>query len=388
MLTAVVWLFVSIAVSGCVIALASALAVRAFASARARSRLLWQDATPVAAVTILKPLHGAEPGLHENLLSFLQQDYGGPVQVVFGVSSAGDAAIPVVRRLIAEHPERDLELVIGGRAAGGNGKIGNLIGMRRSIRHDVIVLSDSDMRVGPRYLADSVAALSEGGVGLVTYLYRGGAHHGFWPTLSSMGIDYHFLPSLLLGVRLKKAHPCMGATMAFTRATLEAIGGFEAFATCLADDYAIGEAVRATGQRVVLAHEAIVHRCTERTFADLYAHELRWARTVRSIDPAGFAGSVIANPLPFALLAALLGGFDSVGAAAVAGTLLCRALLQWQVERALGLSTGRWMLGPLRDVLSFVVFCASYLANDVVWRGERFRVSTDGSMEKLEGSRS
>ena len=388
MLTSVVWVLVVVAALGCMTTLASMLAVRAFARARDRTRRSRQDVVVDASVTILKPLHGDEPGLHRNLQSFLQQDYPGPVQVVFGVSSPTDTAIPVVRRLIADYPALALELVVGRRPTRGNGKIVNLIGMSKAIRHDVVVLSDSDMRVGPRYLADTVRTLVSPGVGLVTYLYRGGSGRGLWATLSTMAIDYHFLPSLLLGVRLDKARPCMGATMAFTRRTLDAIGGFDAFATCLADDYAIGEAVRATGQAVVLAHEAIEHRCTERSFAALYAHELRWARTVRSIDPVGFAGSIVTNPLPFALIAALSSGFDALGVASLATTLLCRSLLQWQVEQALERSTGRWLLGPARDGLSFVVFFASYLANDVVWRGERFHVTADGALEKLEGSRS
>ena len=388
MLTPLLWLAVAVAALGCLTTVASILAVRGFSKARDAATAVADPAPVAPCVTILKPLHGAEAGLYDNLRSFLRQDYDGGIQVIFGVSSPADEAIPIVRRLIDEHPERDLVLVIGRLARRGNGKIVNLIGMRAAIRHDVVVLSDSDMRVGPRYLADTVTALSRPDVGLVTYLYRGGSESGPWATLATMGIDYHFFPSVLLGLWLGKARPCMGATMAFTTETLDAIGGFEAFADCLADDYAIGEAVRATGRRVVVAGEAIEHRCTERSLADLYAHELRWARTVRGIDPFGFAGSFVTNPLPFALAALVLSGFDPVGVATLTVTLACRLLLQWQAERVLGLSTGRWTLMPLRDMLSFVVFFASYLADDVVWRGQRYRVSTDGTLERLEGSRS
>ena len=390
MLMSVVWLAVAIAALGCLATVASIVAIRGFPNARGAFEPAADPALAVvvASVTILKPLHGAEPGLYDNLRSFLRQDYDGAIQVVFGVSGQSDDAIPVVRRLIDEHPEHDLVLVVGRPARQGNGKIVNLIGMRAAIRHDVVVLSDSDMRVGPRYLVDTVTTLSRPNVGLVTSLYRGGSEPGLWATLASMGIDFHFFPSVLLGLALGQARPCMGATMAFTTETLDAIGGFEAFVGCLADDYAIGEAVRATGRRVVVAGEAIEHRCTERSLADLYAHELRWARTVRGIDPFGFAGSFVTNPLPFALAALVLSGFDAVGVATLAFTLGCRLLLQRQAERVLGLSTSRWTLMPLRDTLSFVVFCASYFADDVVWRGQRYRVSTDGTLERLEGSRS
>ena len=225
-------------------------------------------------------------------------------------------------------------------------------------------------------------------MGLVTYLYRGESDHGFWAVLSSMAIDFHFFPSVLLGLTLKKAHPCMGATMAFTRATLASIGGFEAFVTCLADDYAIGAAVRATGRRVTVGTDVVVHRCTEPSLRDLFLHELRWARTLRSIDPLGFTGSFITNPLPFALLATLSGGFEIFGLSTLGITIACRLLLQRQIERTLEVSTNRWILSPARDAFSFIVFLASYLANDVVWRGQRFHVTADGTMEKLEGSRS
>lgn len=347
-------------------------------------------ATNSIGITVVKPLFGAEPGLYDNLVSFLHQDHRGEVQIVFGVASASDPAVPIVRRLIAENPTRDLALVIGRGRSAGNGKIGNLIGMVPSIRHDCIVLSDSDIRVESDYLTQVAAALEQPGVGLVTALYRGDSGSGPWAVLSSMAIDFHFFPSVLLGVLLKKARPCMGATMAFSRQTLQAIGGFQAFSACLADDYAIGEAVRALGLRVVVGPQIVSHRCTERSLVDLFEHELRWARTLRTIDPRGFAGSFLTNPLPFALLAAVTTdpgrGFGWIGIATLCLTALCRCMLQWQIERTLGISTSRWLLMPARDLLSFVVFCASFLTTDVVWRGQRYRVADDGSLIDLKGS--
>lgn len=386
-MTVLSWMMIVVALIGCCASLASTLAVRRF-----RRAVHVAAQTPTASVTILKPLHGAEPDLYENLSSFIDQRYAGEVQIVFGVCGAADTAIPIVHRLIAEHPQHALELVVSRPALNGNGKIANLIGMKKAIRHDFLVLSDSDMRVGPDYLERVVGALVDPDVGLVTYLYRGEANRGLWALLSSMAIDYHFFPQVLLGLRLKKAHPCMGATMALRSETLAAIGGFEAFASCLADDYAIGEAIRSSGRRVVVGSDVVVHRCTEANLADLFFHELRWARTLRSIDPRGFAGSLVTNPLPFALFAALLATLvNGVGVYVLATLLItvcCRLLLQSQVERALGISTGRWVLSPARDVFSFVVFIASYLVNDVVWRGHRYRVANDGTMEKLVGSRS
>ena len=371
-----------VALAGCVCALYSVLVVRRFAFESRPPH----EATP-AGITVLKPLHGAESKLYENLLSFLSQDYPGPVQVIFGVSDAADEALPVVRRLFEEFPDRDLGLSIGTRTVPGNAKIANLIGMSALIRHELIVMSDSDIRVESDYLRRASAALSQPGVGLVTCLYRGEPDRGPWAQLSSMAIDYHFLPAVLLAIRLDRGRPCFGATMAFSKQTLEAIGGFRAFANYLADDHAIGEAVRASGQRVIVGPHVVAHLCAERSAAELFHHELRWARTIRSIDPLGFAGSFITYPIPFALAAAMLGGFDAVGSATLLATVLCRVALQWQIENSLRLATWRWALGPLRDILSFFIFCAAFLTDVVVWRGHRYRIRANGTMEALKGSK-
>lgn len=373
-------LCIGIAIVGCVYTLAALYAVRGF---RRGARAI--PACAAASVTVLKPLHGLEAGLYENLVSFVDQDHGGPVQIVFGLADANDPARSVVQRLMRDFPDHDLELVVGFRHVEGNGKVANLNAMRVTIAHDVVVLSDSDIRVERSYLREICDALAEPGVGLVTCLYRGGSNRDLWSRLSSMAIDFHFVPSVLLGVRLAKARPCMGATMAFSARTLETIGGFGAFVGHLADDYAIGEAVRASGQRVVVASHVVEHRCNERSARDLFLHELRWARTIRSIDPLGFAGSVIAHPLPFALAGLLAGSHEILALVTLLATLVCRGLLEWQVERTMGVSTARWLLGPLRDLLSFVVFCASFVTDVVVWRGRRYRVRADGTMEELGG---
>lgn len=373
-------LCIGMAGAGCVYSLAAVRAVRAF-----RSRAPSPAAPTARGITVLKPLHGAEPGLYENLVSFVHQDHVGPVQIVFGIAQASDAARPVVLRLMQEFPGHDLELVVGAQPVDGNAKIANLATMSAAIKHDVVVLSDSDIRVRESYLRETCDTLAEPGVGLVTCIYRGGAASGLWAHLSTMAIDFHFLPSVLLGLRLGKARPCMGATMAFTRSTLDAIGGFRAFVGHLADDYAIGEAVRATGQRVALAAHLVEHRCNERSASDLYLHELRWARTIRSIDPFGFAGSIVTYPLPFAMVAVACGSEPAAALLTLFATLSCRGLLQREVERTLGLATHRWLLGPVRDLASFVVFCSSFVTDVVVWRGRRYRVRPDGTMEELKG---
>lgn len=400
---------------GCICAVVEARAVRRFGHASHHRQEEPTGAGPAAqatGATLLKPLHGAEPGLYENLVSFATQAHDGPLQLLFGVADAADPAALAVRRLQQAFPDVDIDLVVTGPALRGNAKIANLAGTSASIRHPVVVLSDSDIRVGPDYLRTTLALLGEPGVGLVTWLYRGEAYgeasagedtpregsagkrraksqaSGLWAVLSAMAIDYHFFPSVLLGLAAGRGKPCVGATVAFTRDTLEAIGGFQAFADYLADDHAIGEAVRRLGLRVVVAPRLVVHGCNERRAAPLVQHELRWARTIRSLDASGFLGSIVLHPLPLALAGALMRGFDGLSCVVLAAALLCRLGLQWQVDITLGLQAGdsarRWALGPMRDMLSFAVFCASFLNNAVVWRGRRYHVRPDGTMVEVK----
>jgi ceramide glucosyltransferase len=362
------------AVVGAAYALAAVVIVRRFA----------EQVPPAAAtfpaVTIIKPLHGGEPGLDENLLSFCDQDYPGPVQLLLGVQDANDAAVAVIERIIARDARCDIELKVTGPPRDGNPKVATLVGLQRHIRHDVVVLSDSDIAVGRNYLATIVAALDQPDVGLVTCLYRGAPHAGMWSRLASMAIDYHFLPNVLMGMTLGLARPCFGSTIALRRETLAAIGGFEAFLPALADDNAMGEAVRAAGLRVAIPPLVVIHACSEQSAGDLFRHELRWARTVRSLNALGYAGSIITNPLPLAVLGAGLTGLTPFSAIIIAVSIACRLVLQIQIDHALRVRPGRWWLGPVRDMLVFVIYVASFFVSAVSWRGHRYEIRADGTL--------
>jgi ceramide glucosyltransferase len=220
-------------------------------------------------------------------------------------------------------------------------------------------------------------------VGLVTCLYRGAAIAGFWSRLAAAAVDQHFLPSVLVGVQFGLAKPCFGSTIALRRETLERIGGFEAFANTLADDYAMGDAVRRLGLKVEIAPFTIGHTFAEGSFGELLAHELRWARTIRLVDPIGYAGSIITHPLPFALAALPLSGFNAIAWMILAVTLACRLFVPIQVERLPGGGKSSLWLSPLRDLLSFAVFVASYIPGAVSWRGRRYSVSSDGTVTPI-----
>ncbi|HKP66267.1 MAG TPA: bacteriohopanetetrol glucosamine biosynthesis glycosyltransferase HpnI, partial [Casimicrobiaceae bacterium] len=295
---------------------------------------------------------------------------------------ADDEAAAVVDALIAIRPGRDLELCITGGTTGSNPKVANLCGMQHLIRHDVVVIADSDIAVAPDYLQRTVAALEQPGVGAVTYLYRGVPHRGVWAKLAAMAIDCHFVPNALVGVALGLARPCFGSTIALRRETLTAIGGFDAFREQLADDYAMGAAVRQLGMRVAIPPLVVEHSFNERTLAQLLRHELRWARTVRVADAAGYAGLALTHPLPFAIVATALEDF-AFGVTAIVASIACRLVLQRQVEHTLATrSLGIW-LGPVRDLLSFVIYCASFFVGVVSWRGHRYKVRSDGTLLPL-----
>lgn len=374
---AAAWICSAIALAGMVYSLAAMLFVRRFA--RRPSPM----ASSSPAVTILKPLHGAEPHLYENLASFCRQDYSGPIQIIFGVQDPADPAAVIVRRLIVDFPETDLSLVVDTRQHGANRKVANLVNMSDIIRHDVLVVADSDMMVPADYLGRVVGALEEPGIGLATCLYRGASDPGLRAGLASMAIDYHFLPSVLVGLGLGLARPCFGSTIALSREMLERIGGFRAFADHLADDNAIGEAVRRAGAKVAIPSLIVAHACPKKKLWELLRQELRWARTIRSINPLGFFGSLVAHPLPFVLLAVLLGDFDGFAVAMIGGILLCRLMLQREVDLAIDATVSRWRLGPLRDLMSFLVFVASFFVTAVSWRGHRYRVHSDGTLSYL-----
>jgi ceramide glucosyltransferase len=328
-------------------------------------------------VTILKPLRGDELALSRNLASFCTQDYPAPIQIIFGVQAADDKAIDVVKRLEAEFPHHDMLLVVDPATYGTNRKISNLINMSPVIRHGVVVLADSDIEAPRDYLLRLTAALDQPDVGGVTCLYRGVSVGGFWSKLSALAIDAHFLPNALVGIRLGVATPCFGSTIALGRSKLDAIGGFAAFADVLADDYAIGAALRAKGLKVVIPRFLVGHSCSETSLAELWRRELRSARTIRTVDPWGHAGSAVTHPLPFALLAAAAGA-PLPGLTLAVFSIACRMILLHVTSRSHGLPTPVYWLVPLCDLFSFVTFACSFFGQELTWRGERYRVLRNG----------
>ena len=378
MLDILVWPMLAASAVGCAYLWHACNAVERF------SRGVVPRASSPIPVTVLKPLRGEDSALHENLRSFCQQDHP-CFQIVFGVADANDPAVPVVRAIIGEFPQHDLSLVVESRQQGANLKVANLGNMLPVARHDLLVIADSDMRVTPNYLAAITAPLSNAApsgapVGLVTCLYRGVSNGGVWSDLASMHINHGFLPQAVVAQALGIDTGCFGATMVLTRATLEATGGFNALADTLADDHELGQAVRRLGMRVELSPYLVDDIVAEPSLSALYRHELRWARTIRLVAPWGFAGSAVTNPLPLAILAAALDAPQTPALAVLAVTLVCRFATAWRTDRALRLNHPSWWLLPLRDLLSFGIFAASFFGRSVAWRDRRFRINPSGQL--------
>jgi ceramide glucosyltransferase len=362
------WLILLLALGAIGYTLLAMLAVRRFARAP-----LPPPAT-AEPVTLLKPLHGIEPRLRENLASFLDQDWKAPIQMVAGANRADDPALAVARDLSSE-------IVIDGDPLplGANSKVANLCSMMRLAEHDLLILSDSDMAVPVDYVARVAATLEQPSVGAVTCIYRGRADARGWSRFAAAAISYQFAPGVVMSYALGAEQACMGSTIALRRTTLQRIGGFEAFADTLADDHAIGMAVRGLGLGVVpVPRMVLAHGCGESNFRAVWQHELRWAATVRSVNFSGHFGSLLTHPLALSLLAIPL--MPAAGAAAVAVSLLVRWHLARTIDSWAGEPTAPMLWLPARDLLSFAVFVTSFAARSVDWRGAKLRIGPRGQV--------
>ena len=365
-------------VCGCVIAaVAMIYTVIAWIAVRLIRRASPMKLSSLPPVTVLKPLCGAEYELYEALRSFCEQRYS-RFQIVFGVRDAEDPAVAVVHRLQREYPGLDLQLAIDPTQRGSSRKVSNLMNMMPLARHDLFVIADSDVRVAPDYLSRVVAPLQDPSVGIVTCPYRGRPRPGFWSLLGSMFVNEWFMPSARVAALFGSRSFAFGATIALRREVLAGIGGFAAIANQLADDYRLGELTRRMGLKTVLS-EVIVETCVdERSFADLVRHELRWLRTIRIVQPAGYAFSFISFGVPTAAVGCLLAGGADATLAMLAITAAARLMLHFAVCRT---PLPVWRIGVvvLNDALGFALWCWGFTARRVQWRQVRYHVARDGS---------
>ncbi len=336
------------------------------------------------AVTVLKPLCGAEPGLYENLRSFCSQDYP-EFQIVFGVCDRNDPALAVVSRLLAEFPNLSIDVVVDPRQHGGNRKVSSLINMMGRARHDVLVMADSDAYVGPDYLATVIPPLLDRKVGLVTCIYHGEPTPRIWSRLGAMYVNEWYMPSVLLARLFGHEGFASGQTLAMRRDTLQRIGGLRAIADHLADDYRIGELIRGLGLRIVLSPYLLRAEHHEPSLDLLVQHEVRWMRTLRILRPRSFSLIFFGFSLPLAVVGMLLCAGDAshsmLAWALFEITLLARVALHF-THRLRGerpLLADLWLV-PVRDVLLCWVWWRTFFTSRITWRGSEFDVDAHGIM--------
>jgi ceramide glucosyltransferase len=370
--------------SGCGTALALAataylliasLALRAGRAAGSR------QSVSVPPTTILKPLCGTEPGLYACLRSFCALNVP-QLQIVFGVSEPDDPALAVVRRLESEFPQLDLQVAVNPVRHGSNAKVSNLINMLPLARHDYLVIADSDVRVQPNYLEMVVMPLLDNGVGIVTCLYRGSPGAGLWSLLGSLFVNEWFIPSVRVAALFGSRTFAFGATIALRRDTLHRIGGFPRIANQLPDDYRLGELTRRLGLRTVLCSGEVETCVNEPDLRALLQHELRWLRTIRTVQPLGYALAVVTLGWPIAALGALVAGGSGMTLALLAGAVIARLMVSSAPRRARSLLK-QLALVALNDLIMLSLWVWSFANDRIRWREGYFRVARDGTLQPL-----
>jgi ceramide glucosyltransferase len=336
-------------------------------------------------VSILIPLCGADAGAYKNYAAFCRQDYPA-YQIVFGVRDPLDTAVPIVRRLMANFPERDIALVICPKTIGSNLKVSNLYNMLERAKHEWLVIVDSDIRVGTAYLRNIMPLLADQRVGLVTCLYRAAQAPDLAARLEAIGITADFVPGVLAAWLLEGMHFALGSTMALTRTTLKAIGGFQTISDYLADDFMLGNLIAKAGYEVCLARYVVEAVVAPMGFYGMLKHQLRWSRSMRFSRPVGYLGAVLTHGTALALLNLLVhrGAAPSLVLLGVALSLrLSMAWLigvHWLNDRVLQKSF--WLL-PLRDLLNFGVWCLGLVGKRVEWRGRLLEIIGDGKIVQV-----
>jgi len=344
------------------------------------------DLSSLPPVSILKPLKGVDPEIWQSFCSHAEQDYP-EFELIFGVSAPADPACDAVRKLQATYTKRKIKLVICDRILGTNVKVSTLAQMLPHAAHEILLVNDSDIRVAPDYLKRVAAALADPQVGLVTCLYRAEPAGTLGSRLEALGIATDFVPGVLSARFLERGlHFALGSTLAFRRADLAAIGGFESILNYLADDYEVGRRIAASGKRVELSPATVTTFLPPYSLGEFWQHQLRWSRTIRDARRGGYLGLLFTFGLPWSLLMVI-----ATGGAIWAWFL---AAVTYGIRLGIGLATASQVLGdrhtasniillPLRDLIAPFVWFAGLVGNRIHWRGDDFYLK-DGRLSKRD----
>lgn len=324
--------------------------------------------------SLLKPVRGIDFGSYENFASFCRQDYP-EYEILFAVNDSADPAVPLIQRLIAEFPEGHIRLLIGADWLGANRKVNKLARLAREAQHEILVITDGDVRVAPHYMREVVAPLADDSVGAVTSFYRGISEKNLGAELEAIGASSDFFAGVLVAEWMEGMSFALGASIATTKRWMQKIGGFEAIAGMHSDDYELGNRIAKASGRIVLSREAVWTMYPAQSLTAFWRHQIRWARTVRLCRPLSYSGLLFTHGLPWAVLAVLIAPLKWIGVGYLATYLILRFLMAWTVGvwgvRDDVLRRRIWLL-PLRDAIHFLVWLASFASNNIIWGGELF----------------
>jgi ceramide glucosyltransferase len=352
---------------------------------RARVAAAAVPASSLPAVTVLKPVHGMEPRLEENLESFFQQDYP-EFEVVFGAREADNAALQVAEKVRARYPHVNSRIVLSGLPTWPNAKVFSLDRMIGESSNDYLVISDSDVEVAPDFLRNVIPPLLDPEVGLVTCPYRGIPSTDLWSTLEALGMSIEMPSGVMVADMMEGMRFAMGAVMATRRDALQRIGGIGATADYYSDDFVLGNEIWAAGYKVVLSHEIVGHVLVPRTFQQTFGDQLRWMKSTRYSRPKGHVGSGLTFAMPFGVLGLISAG--ALGSWTLGGLLLAAAFLNrvsqsivvgWGVIGDLRALRYCWLY-PMRDLMGFLIWIASFTSRTFLWRGEVYRFEDGGKI--------
>jgi len=341
---------------------------------RASHTAMHPASEPTVRISVLKPVRGLDPDAYENFASFCRQQYP-EFEILFAVADAADPVVPVIEKLMTDFPTLPVRLLVVNERLGPNSKVSNLCRLAAEARHDLLVITDSDVCVGPGYLHSVSKLFRDPGVGGVTALYRGHQNLGFVAAMDCVGSSAAFCGAALVARELEGLKFMMGSTMATTKQRLAEIGGFEAMVDLHSDDYELGRRIADCGYRIELLPEPVEMAFPAQTLGAYLRHELRWAIGIRNIRPGGHFGMLFTHGLPWAIAAAYFAPTTALAIAYIAAYLVIRFAMGWTVGiwglRDPVLRPWLWVL-PIRDLLSFFVWLASFGMNRIEWRGSAF----------------